>query len=293
MATMAYSNGTSRAGTPRRFKPANDKAVFLTGLKKLDGTDYDSYRTQCYNDLQGYGSGSTRIYVKKFDYPRNGDCAYLHLKTRGMADLLKRTFTLKLAGDSVKVYEYNPSESRKHEEITGRVPKTLLEPSYDSRVDSGMNSPIHTPARMACSPRPAENTTATTELDNLATKLATISKNQIQTSIEKISIPESYAKLYPSEHAQMRVIAVTGAMQGLFTEEEYNARVAAIYDSIILPKSTLIGPEMISQWKAMAFHGIMRQTFTVDEFNAQFEALFVKNLRNILIDQTLQIPILA
>lgn len=326
MKGMKYNCSVSQCSTPRSvntpkkgFRATNDKAVFLTGLRKLSGEEYDDYRTTCYNDLQKYGSGSRKIYVKKFDYPKNANCAYLHVKTRGMADLLKSIKNLTLAGDSVKVYEYAPSEKRQDEERV--APKQLLEPTYDSGVNSTVPTGYHTPANYANSDVEKEtslitndwatevdtemvapvvtrqastlDTAPTAEIDNLQNKLMEISATQMISIMESINIPEAVSLYFPTESAKLKATACAGVMQGIYTESEYNTRIAAIYNTIVLPTGVnKFMPELHNQLMAQAFTGIMSGAFSVAEFNEKFAAMFFQKVQSIY-NQENQISALA
>lgn len=325
---MQY-NAVSRCSTPRsgyntpkpNFRRIDDKAVFLTGLRKLTGQDYDDYRNDCYKDLQRYGTGSRKIYIRKFDYPKNANCAYLHVKTKPMADLLKNIKTLTLAGDSVKVYEYAPSEKRQEEERVAYKPKHLLEPTYDSGVNSVVASGYHTPAQASSDAEDKDtnsvandwateedtevvapvitrqtstlDTAPTEEMDNFQNKLMEISTTQMLKVMNAIVIPDAVALFFPTETAQLKATACAGVMQGMYTEVEYNTRVAAVYNAIVLPTGVnKFMPELHNQLMAQAFTGIMSGNFTVDEFNEKFAAMFFEKVQRIY-NQENQISALA
>merc|ERR1719219_1175536 len=123
-----------------------------------------------------------------------------------------------------------------------------------------------------------ENQNAT----ELQTRLAQISLDQTKSVLEKISIPECYASRYPEESAQMKANACLGVMQGLFTEEDYNNRVAMRFAQIVLPSGiSKIVPEVENELKAMAFHGIMTGAFSVEEFNEKFAVMFFVKVNKI------------
>lgn len=108
-----YQSGrnTPRSGTAtpgrRPFQEDPNKAVFVTGLQKVEGSEYDIYRNKCYSDLQMSMGNGGRIYVAKFDFPQLADHAFVHVRTERMAQYLLTKKTITLAGEKCKVYNYN------------------------------------------------------------------------------------------------------------------------------------------------------------------------------------------
>lgn len=99
----------------KNFNP-NDKpenAVFLFGFN-TKVKNWDQYREKCYQDLRkNYG-----VYIVKFDIGRNAEGAFVHFKTRDMAEKLKgignytdpktneKISRLRLANTNIVVYPY-------------------------------------------------------------------------------------------------------------------------------------------------------------------------------------------
>jgi len=98
----------------RNFHERPDQAVFLYGFKKPNSMTWDNYREACYQDLKN----KYKVYIVKFDIGVNNEFAYLHLKTREMAEKLKnyKNYTdpnsgeqmsrLRLCSSNVVVYPY-------------------------------------------------------------------------------------------------------------------------------------------------------------------------------------------
>lgn len=307
------SNRSTPRSTPKnkKFNASNDKAVFLTGLKKCTGDEYDIFRNECYVDIQTYGPGNQKLYVKKFDYPKNANCAYLHLKTKSQAEHLKNIKTLTLAGHEVKVYEYNPSEKRQDEERIASQPKQLLDTTYDSGMNSENPTGCHTPLKVLSAVNSNEGSKRgsialsqeidpemlgciapavtrqvstidsgkTAEMTHLQDRLTEISTEQMKMIMNKLALPFPVMKHFPEAYAQLKVSACAGVMQELYTEEEYCERVTYIFNAIALPAQLL--PDIHERMQAEAFVAIMTGALTVNEFNERFAACFYYKIQGI------------
>ena len=54
-----------------------DQAVFLSGLIKCNDPEWLPYRRQIYDKI----ISETGVYIVRFDFPKNRNCAFLHVSS--------------------------------------------------------------------------------------------------------------------------------------------------------------------------------------------------------------------
>lgn len=283
MATTSYPvtqnlKRTSRrkVKTPTPFIRFNSKAVFLSGLRPLDGPAYDEYRTRCYKDIQKYKVGKRQIYVTKFDFPRNKTSAFLHVQTTAMAEHLKTQGTLKLAGDDIKAYDYAPSQKRIDEESRLATPLktpsrgTSPRPGYDSVFDSGMNSESEylTPAKIATLLKRRDSASSVGSRHSSICESMPINRETTAPAAPPVTRQQSTR--YASEAASSDADYLHAKLEQLQTD-----RMKEIMDKIELPiPYGAFFPAEYFQLKMLACQRVMSGELTEEEFSRDANAKF-------------------
>ena len=104
------SFGQSPRGRYDSFNEDTSKAVYIHGLKELEGDEYKEYRENCYQDIQDYG-----VYIVKFDYPKNRMFACVHLKSsREVGRLRSREFATWSSKKNEMVYKLKLERSKSY-----------------------------------------------------------------------------------------------------------------------------------------------------------------------------------
>jgi len=115
---ISRTNMQSRPLNRRHNKPQENwcekpnNAVFLSGFDDTQ-RNWSEYRQSCYTTINQKYS----VYICKFDLPKHGKNAYLHLKTPEMARKLLHLGKITLEGRSIAVFKYSKQQSRINEEI--------------------------------------------------------------------------------------------------------------------------------------------------------------------------------
>lgn len=196
------------------FIECPEKAVFLSGLQECDGEEYNVYRTKVYTDLQSYRTSNLQIYIKKLDFPKNRNMAYLHLAKKEMATHLKNLKSIKVGGSEVKVYEYNPNAQHQEEQST-----PSLSGSDKFPVDGG-DSGVNT-CQVTRVQSPSGN-----KVDQVHAKDFNNSANEmLKEKVIKPSImlPENFQIFYKDASEQILESAAIGIMNGHFSAAEFNS----------------------------------------------------------------------
>lgn len=169
--------------------------------------------------------------------PRCRNMAYLHVKTKAMADHLKNLKTIRLAGGEVKVYAYTPNSAHINETNSSTASingsDKLHQPDgCDSGVNTtGLVSRSHSPNTSdtepettswaaineypAAVPTPA-NPPATTNYVEISAKL----KDSF--IIPSIKLPDTFRMYYPTYSANICEIAADQILNQNFSAEEFN-----------------------------------------------------------------------
>jgi len=133
---ISRTNMQSRPLNRRHNKPQENwcekpnNAVFLSGFDDTQ-RNWSEYRQSCYTTINQKYS----VYICKFDLPKHGKNAYLHLKTPEMARKLLHLGKITLEGRSIAVFKYSKQQSRINEEIQIKI----VDSKRPSRNDSPAN----------------------------------------------------------------------------------------------------------------------------------------------------------
>lgn len=278
---------TPRTGRNTPFVEDTRKAVFLSGLKKVSGQkEYMEYRNICYDQLQMNMGRDGKIYIRRFDFPKDSDHAFLHLKSERMARFLKNKRTITLDGEPIKVYDYSSNRSD-HEDSDLETDNFII--NIENAPTKIMDRAMHN--RDSCyvstMGTPHETRPVTPFVEPAVVKAeepVAVQPPVISRQTSAIDNPEARAEL----HAKLNIFAQN---QNPVEPTPTTAAPVAIgfgagltdiqlIDAIKIPMGCFTQEDFTS-YKLQGFQIVKQGLLTVEEFNQGFADNFLARLRKI------------
>lgn len=287
-------SGRSTPGGRRPFVEDRSKAVFLTGLRKTVGAEYDTYRNRCYDDIQ-IPMGNQRIYILKFDFPQNSDHAFLHVRTPRMAEFLKTKRTLILDNEPIKVYDYSRSANKLREDGKDQLIINVEDRSHVSSavttnplkvcsahnfLDSCYQTHVGTPEQRSRSQTPGLSMSASAEASVRAESPVVVAPALQRQNTEHDDVQQQAG--YDHLQEQLEIISRTQRTEDVISPmSNVSQPLTHIADLIRLPQN-MFDNDTYANLKVQAVMIISNGLMTVDQFNAQFAEMFNSRCKSIV-----------